>query len=120
MSRQYGAPKNVPGGQQDEKTPGYQRRKDPEPKVKVEDASPPSQTVVLFHKNAPVDTRAEDIHHRLGPGPNQAATGNHSHNGSDSVLLFEGVILTGSKAGNTALASVIQALVGLGAKDSTT
>lgn len=117
MATQYGQPTDQQ--RKDRLQAGYSR-KDPEPKVKPEDASPPAGVVIAYHKNAPVDSRPEDIHHRLGPSPNQASPGNHSHNGSDSVLLLDGVTITGAKAGNTALASVIAALVKLGAKDSTT
>ena len=98
---------------------GY-TRKDPQPDVKPQDPSPSAVIVNRFHQNAPVDTRPEDIHHRLGSSPNMAAPGNHSHNGSDSVQLLGGVTLTGSRGTSTALLSVIQALVLLGAKDSTT
>lgn len=98
---------------------GYSR-KDPQPEVKPQDPSPPAGVVNRFHQNAPVDTRPEDIHHRLGSSPNMAAPGNHSHNGSDSVQLLGGFTITGSRGTSTAVPSIIQALVQLGAKDSTT
>lgn len=83
--------------------------------------SPDNKTVDDFHKNASVDTRPEDIHHRLGIEPNQAAPGNHNHDGSSGVLLLEGTIISGSKASpSTVLPSIIGALVRLGATDSTT
>lgn len=117
MGRQYGSPPEDPR----RKTgPGYTERKDPEPKAKDPDPSPPSRTVNEFHKNAAVDTRKEDIHHTIGIGTNTAASGSHNHRGGDSVLLLEGITISGAKAGNTALASVINALVELGAKDTTT
>lgn len=81
---------------------------------------PPAQEVEDFHSNADTDVRQEAIHHTLGPSPTQAAAGNHTHNGSDSPLLLEGVQLVGSRGGNAALTSVIGALVRLGAKDTTT
>jgi hypothetical protein len=117
MARQYGAPKFKPG--QDDSSYSEKRR-DAEPQAKPPDRSPPSDVVVDFHKNAPVDTRREDVHHTIGTGNTQAASGDHSHRGGDSVLLLEGVTLSGSKAGNAALASVVAALVQLGAKDTTT
>ncbi len=43
-----------------------------------------------------------------------------SHNGKNSVRILKGVTITGAKGGNVALASVIAALVKLGATDSTT
>lgn len=117
MARQYGAPKFVPG-----KDDGsYQgKRRDAEPQAKSPDPSPPPKVVEDFHKNAAVDTRREDIHHTIGTGPQQAASGDHNHRGGDSVLLLDGVTISGSKAGNVALGSVIAALVQLGAKDTTT
>jgi hypothetical protein len=82
--------------------------------------SPDPMTVRMFHLYDDVDTDQGSHHHTLGPGNNQAAAGSHVHNGSDSALLLEGVTLSGSKGGNAALASVISALVQLGATDSTT
>lgn len=81
---------------------------------------PTSEEVELFHQNADTDARAEAIHHTLGVGDNQAARGSHNHRGGDSVLLLSGITITGSRGGNVALLSVIQALVALGATDSTT
>lgn len=84
------------------------------------EASPQPRVVSDFHNNSDVDQDKEAQHHTLGYGPNQASPGSHNHRGSDSVLLLGEVELTGSRGGNTALASVIAALVELGAKDSTT
>lgn len=84
------------------------------------DRPPTSEEVDQFHTNAAVDARKEDVHHTIGVSENQAASGSHNHRGGDSVLLLAGVTLTGSRAGNIALLSVIQALVALGATDSTT
>lgn len=119
QARQYGTPKS-PQAQARKPAAGYSEIPAAQTPVKKQDPSPAAEVVIAFHKNVPVDTRPEDIHHRLGPGPNEAASGRHTHNGADSPLLLDGVTLTGSKGGNVALASVIQALVKLGAKDSTT
>lgn len=73
-----------------------------------------------FHQNSDLDSRPEAQHHTLGPGSSQAAAGNHRHDGGDSELLLTGSTLTGSRGGNVALVSVIQALVKLGARDTTT
>lgn len=81
---------------------------------------PSAEEVTRFHTEADTDTRAEAIHHTLGTGDNQAARGSHNHRGGDSVQLLSGVTITGSRGGNIALLSVIQALVALGATDSTT
>ena len=81
---------------------------------------PDSQTVDEFHTNSDLDTRGESQHHTLGPGPTQAAAGNHTHDGGDSSLLLTGLTITGSRGGNTSLPSIIACLVRLGAKDSST
>lgn len=82
--------------------------------------TPDVNTVRKFHTYADTDSDSTAIHHTLGPGNNQAAAGSHTHNGSDSPLLLDGVTISGAKGGNTALASVIAALEGLGATNSTT
>ena len=84
------------------------------------DRPPTAEEVDTFHTNAATDARKEDIHHTIGAGENQAASGAHNHRGGDSVQLLTGITLTGSRAGNIALLSVVQALVALGATDSTT
>lgn len=81
---------------------------------------PDPRTVADFHTNDDLDLDDQAHHHTIGVGKSQAASGAHKHNGSDSYLLLEGVTLVGSRGGNTALASVISALVGMGATDSTT
>ena len=45
---------------------------------------PTAEEVEHFHSNADVDTRPEAVHHTLGGAPNQAAAGNHTHDGTDS------------------------------------
>ena len=84
------------------------------------DRPPTAEEVEKFHTNAATDSRREDIHHTVGLSENQASPGNHNHRGGDSLLLLQGITITGSRAGNIALLSVIQALVALGATDSTT
>lgn len=120
MVRQYGSPKEDPG---DQKSNRYadRARKDASPKTKDPDPSPPGKAVELFHRNAAVDTRPEDMHHTIGPGTNQAAPGSHNHDGGDSALLLEGYTILGNKASPaTVLPSIILALTRLGMKDSTT
>lgn len=120
MGRQYGTPP-TPEGMRGQQEKFGRQRKDPEPQVKEEDPTPPTETVELFHQNAQVDTRPEDIHHRLGGGENQAAAGNHKHNGTDSPLLGAGVTLTGAKGGNAAVNSLVAAMVQMfGVTDNTT
>jgi hypothetical protein len=72
------------------------------------------------HRNSDCDVQPTSQHHTLGPGETQSSPGSHIHDGTNSRYILEGVTLTGAKAGNTALASVVAALVLLGATDSTT
>lgn len=81
---------------------------------------PNRQAVAKFHTNADTDGSEGSIHHTLGPGHAQAAAGDHDHRGGSSVALLDGITISGARGGNTALASVIAALVELGAKDTTT
>lgn len=85
-----------------------------------EEGRPAPQVVEEFHTNSDVDRDKDAMHHTIGTNEFQAAAGSHTHNGSDSLLLLSNVELTGSRGGNTALASVIACLVSMGAKDSTT
>lgn len=82
---------------------------------------PDPNTVREFHINSDADVSPESIHHTIGPGVNQSASGAHRHDGNDSPLLGEDIAITGAKGGNTALASIIAFLVQtMGATDSTT
>lgn len=84
---------------------------------------PNTQEVIDFHTNSDLDGGPKSQHHTLGPGANQAASGNHSHDGGNSakaIIPLDGLSLTGSRAGGAALVSVIAALVQLGATDNTT
>jgi hypothetical protein len=81
---------------------------------------PSAKEVEVTHTNADTDGSNNSIHHSLGFKRGQASPGDHTHDGGTSKLLLEGVTLTGVKAGNTALASVIAALAALGATDNTT
>jgi hypothetical protein len=119
MARQYGTPASpFAQGTKYGDQPGD--RNDPEPKASPSDSSPSNGAVTAFHKNASVDTRAEDVHHTLGSDHNQAAPGDHQHKGGDSVALFAGITITGARGGNSAVASIIALLTQFGAKDSTT
>ena len=73
-----------------------------------------------FHEQSDLNTRSEAQHHTLGPSQNQAAPGNHNHDGGTSIPLWEGNTISGSRGGNMALASVISILVQKGAVDATT
>lgn len=83
-------------------------------------AAPTAEEVDLLHTNADTDVRRESVHHTLGPLPTQAAPGNHRHRGGDSELLISGETVSGSRTDGTAVQSIIQILVALGATDSST
>jgi len=85
-----------------------------------ENPKPPAATVDDFHTNSDLDSRAESQHHTLGPGPNQAAPGNHRHDGGDSALLLENETISGSRSGDAWRLSVNAILVRLGATDNST
>lgn len=81
----------------------------------------PNQRIVNeFHTNDDLDRDGSSHHHSLGLGTNQASSGAHNHDGTNSVQLLAGFTLTGSRASGAALISVIDALQQLGATDSTT
>lgn len=80
---------------------------------------PTAEQVTDFHANADTDVRLESLHHTLGALPTQASPGDHTHDGGTSPQLLAGTTITGSRGGNTAVGSVIQALVRLGAQDAT-
>src|SRR5258707_6736621 len=71
------------------------------------------RTVADFHKRSDVDSSQEAQHHSLGVKHDQASSGDHNHNGANSLKILKGTTLTGAKTGNPApaLASVIAALV---------
>lgn len=75
-----------------------------------------------FHRKSDVDSGQEAQHHTLGVKQDQASPGGHKHDGTTSLKILTGTNLTGAKTGNPApaLASVIAALVKLGATDTTT
>lgn len=81
-----------------------------------DDKSPKAETVADFHNNADTDATRTAIHHTLGPGRNQAASGSHSHDGNDSPRLLNGVQISGATA-EVVLDNVVSALVRLGAED---
>lgn len=87
---------------------------------KNDDESPQPSQVNKFHNKSDVDSGPNAQHHTIGNRKDQASSGAHNHDGKNSSQLLAGVTLTGSRGGNAALASVINALAGLGATDSTT
>jgi hypothetical protein len=91
---------------------------------------PDPKEVNDFHEGSDVDRSTRAQHHTLGSLGSQASPGDHSHDGGSSKVLdvndlpppLSGTTISGAKTGNPApaLASVIAALVKLGAKDATT
>lgn len=79
-----------------------------------------AEEVERFHTNADTNARKEALHHTLGPGEFQAASGNHSHKGGDSIPLLQGMTITGSRNTDAWRLSINQILVALGASDSST
>lgn len=83
---------------------------------------PSAKELTDFHTHDDVDGSQKAHHHTLGSGHNQAAPGDHSHDGGSSAKIapLEGFTLTGSRGGNAAVASIVDALELLGAVDGTT
>lgn len=74
--------------------------------------SPDPRQVNGFHARSDCDARQTAQHHTIGVGHNQAAAGDHVHDGATTRKLGQGMglTITGAKAGNTALTSLIQQL----------
>lgn len=74
--------------------------------------SPPPREVAQFHNRSDVDAGIMSQHHTLGIRHVNAAYGDHSHNNKNSVKIGtkSGVVVTGSRAGNAALASLLTML----------
>lgn len=70
------------------------------------------RTVEAFHARDDIDSSVNAHHHTLGVKHNQAAPGDHVHDGSGSRKLGynQGLAISGAKGGNAALASVIALL----------
>ncbi len=54
----------------------------------LEGAPPPSQAFVDWLHGQASTTKPDDLHHTLGFQQNQAAIGNHRHNGKDSLTII--------------------------------
>jgi hypothetical protein len=81
---------------------------------------PDAATVAQFHTHADTDTGSDSLHHTLGPGVNQAASGAHTHDGNNSPKLIPGTAITGTKNTLAWASSVNAILVSLGAVDNST
>lgn len=81
---------------------------------------PDASAVSEFHTFADTDSGREAIHHTLGAGANQAASGAHNHDGNNSPLIIPGTAITGTKATVAWASSVNAILVAMGAVDNST
>lgn len=74
--------------------------------------TPPPGEVNTYHTRSDLDSSTLAQHHTLGIGHNQAAAGDHVHDGLSSRKIGTGlsITVTGSRGGNAALASLITAL----------
>lgn len=90
----------------------------------AESDKPAAKEVLNFHTHADTDGSPKAAHHTLGPTANQAAAGNHTHDGGQSAeltSLMENITVTGSRGGNAALASLLtQLATTFGLKNNTT
>lgn len=84
---------------------------------------PSAREVAQMHSRSDVDSSPKSQHHTLGKGRNQAANGNHVHDGTSSPKLglyqmdpantgrvVPSLTLTGAKGGNVALTNLIALL----------
>lgn len=82
---------------------------------------PPQRMVNEFHTNDDLNRDSQAHHHSLGIGVNEAASGAHNHDGTNSVQLGKGITITGSRGSGAALLSLLTALEQiLGVEDNTT
>lgn len=86
----------------------------------ADNPKPPAEAVSDFHTNSDVDSRPEAQHHTLGPNSNQAAPGNHKHDGGDSEKLLTGEVISGARNGEAWAQSINSILVKMGATDNST
>lgn len=72
-------------------------------------AGPEPREVNLFHSRSDCDSSTGAQHHTLGIKHDQAAIGDHNHDGKGSRKIGAGLglTLTGSKGGNVALANLL-------------
>lgn len=82
--------------------------------------APSAKEIANFHLRADVDASHRALHHTLGNGRNQAAPGDHVHDGirGNKIGLYEmdpanpgrtrpSLVLSGAKGGNVALTNLI-------------
>lgn len=82
------------------------------PDKRTEENIPDARESVISHAESDVDSGQFAQHHTIGTKRDQAASGQHSHTGKDSVLIGKGagLTVTGSRGGNAALDSALQML----------
>ena len=75
-------------------------------------APPPAKVLDWFHGNADTESPL-GLHHRIGTGPGDAASGEHRHRGRDSLPLFDETdVLTdiSNTATGTQIATAVNAI----------
>jgi hypothetical protein len=81
-------------------------------KDEAKPTSPEPREVNLFHARSDLDSGALAQHHTIGIKHDQAAAGDHNHDGQGSRKIGQGLnlTLTGAKGGNVALGNLITML----------
>lgn len=73
--------------------------------------TPVRDEVVSFHQNSDLDEHQSAQHHTLGAGTNQAAPGDHTHDGGSSSPLWAGGETLAGVRGSAAYYSALEALL---------
>lgn len=80
----------------------------------------PYDSVQTFHTNADTDDTTAAAHHTIGANANQAAGGDHTHDGGSSSPLFQGRAIAGVRGSVAYQQSIEALLVSLGASNTAT
>lgn len=79
-----------------------------------------AKKVAEFHSYDDLDQSFGAHHHSLGAKPTQAAPGDHRHDGTNSLMLFDAMEINGKRSDGTALNALIDALGSIGLINKTT
>lgn len=85
-----------------------------------ENSYPSAEEVSRFHTKADTDSRPQALHHTIGDGPNNAASGDHNHRDGNGAPILQGITISGSRGTDAWRLSIEQALVAMGASTSST
>lgn len=72
-------------------------------------APPPGKVVDWLHGNAELRGAAA-IHHRIGTGPDDAASGDHTHDGRNSFPLFDDTDVPADLPGGATTTQIVDAI----------